>query len=121
LSERSLNLIRGQDYDRMSPEAAAVLFWCVRNSLYFEHGLHERDDVTLVSYDAFVRDPHVTIRSMCTFLGFPYTPSLVEHVEPRPSRAGQPIQLEPDVARLSEELTERLDEAARQEAEKHPP
>jgi hypothetical protein len=119
LSERSMNLIRGQDYDRMSPEAAAVLFWCVRNSLYFEHGLHERNDVTLVSYDAFLHDPDATIRSMCAFLEFPYTPSLVAHIEPRPARTGEPIQLAPDIARLSEELTARLDEAARQKAETH--
>ena len=119
LSERSMDLIRRQDYDRMSPEAAAALFWCVRNSLYFEHGLHQRDDVMLVSYDAFVRDPRATIQPMCTFLGFPYTPSLVAHIEPRPPRTGSPIELGPEVARLSEDLTARLDESARQEAAKY--
>jgi hypothetical protein len=119
LSERSMNLIRRQDYDRISPEAAAALFWCVRNSLYFDHGLHERDDVTLVSYDAFVRDPETTIRSLCAFLEFPYDESLIAHIEPRPARAGQPLQLAPDVAQLANELTARLDEAARQKAKKH--
>jgi hypothetical protein len=103
----------------MSPEAAAVLFWYVRNSLYFEHGLHERDDVMLVSYDAFVRDLEPTIRSMCAFLEFPYAPSLVAHIERRPPRTGRPIELDPDLARLSEDLTERLDQAAREKAEQH--
>ena len=119
LSEDSLNLVRSHDFDRMSPEAAAVLFWYVRNSLYFEHGLHEREDVMLVSYDAFVRDPSATTRSMCAFLGVPFTPSLVAHIHPRPSRAGRPIELDPELARRSEELTARLDDAAREKAEQH--
>ena len=57
LSQASLDLIASFDWDAMTPESASALFWYVRNSLLFELGLDRRDDVTVFSYDALVRDP----------------------------------------------------------------
>ena len=48
--EHNLEIIRRFDYDRMTPESAAVLFWFVRNSLYFDLALDRRPDVALASY-----------------------------------------------------------------------
>jgi len=112
LSDASLELIRSRDYSDLTPEDGAALFWLVRNSMYFEHGLHDRDDVMLVSYDAFVAEPERTMRSLCRFLEFPYSERLVEHVERRSPRSRAPLGLNPDIGGRCEELQRRLDAAA---------
>jgi hypothetical protein len=118
LSDASLHLIRGFDYSELTPEDGAALFWLVRNSLYFDHGLHDRDDVMLVSYDTFVAEPEPTMRLLCRFLGFPYSERLVEHVERRPPRSRAPLALHPDIARRCDELQHRLDAAAAAKADR---
>ncbi len=111
LSTTSWDVIRSTDFESLSPEAAAALFWYVRNSLYFEHGLHDRPDVTLVSYDAFVGDPAATMRAICRFLGFEYSPRLVMHVENRPRRGHGALGLPDHVRERCEDLERRLDAA----------
>ena len=61
--------MRSFDTAAMTPETAAVLFWVVRNQLYFDLGLDRRDDVLLVSYDDFVAEPEVQMRRLCAFIG----------------------------------------------------
>ncbi|HET7380310.1 MAG TPA: sulfotransferase domain-containing protein, partial [Gaiellales bacterium] len=72
LSGERLALIQSFDYDRLSPESAAGLFWYVRNSLYFDLGLDQRPDVTLCSYDAFVAAPEASMQALCRFLELEY-------------------------------------------------
>jgi hypothetical protein len=112
LSRESWDLIRSTDYESLSPEAAAALFWYVRNAMYFEHGLHDRSDVTLVSYDAFVDNPTGTMQAICHFLDFGYTSRLVTHVEKRPHRGRDPLELPSRIRERCEDLQRRLDGAA---------
>jgi hypothetical protein len=116
LSDEALTLIRSFDYTQLSPESGAALFWFVRNSLYFNRGLHERDDVMLVSYDAVIADPAGTMRPLCRFLDFPYTDRLVAHIHPRPPRSLAPLELHEEVLRRCEELQTQLDRAAERQA-----
>jgi hypothetical protein len=108
LSEENRRLIESFDYDRMSPESAAALFWYVRNALFFEQGLDGRDDVMLASYDAFLADPERHMRALAAFLDFPYRPELVEHMAPR-SAPAPPLEIDPAIRRRTDELQERLD------------
>ena len=78
LSEESLALIRTFNYDRMTPESAAALFWFVRNSLFFDLALDRRSDVGLASYEATIEEPEASMRSLCAFLGLPYRDMLIE-------------------------------------------
>src|SRR3954451_5954822 len=39
LTPELLDVVRGFDYERLSPESAAALFWYLRNELFFEQGL----------------------------------------------------------------------------------
>lgn len=108
LPEYSRALIRSFDTDTMSPDTAAVLFWCVRNSLFFDLGLDRRDDVLLMSYDDLVRDPATTMRRLCDFLDFPFRRELYAHVDARSSHGRRPLQIDPAVDALADEVTERL-------------
>jgi len=109
LDEEALGLIRGIDPARLSPESAAALFWYLRNSLYFTLGLDRRADVTLASYDRFVAEPEVSMRALCMFLGFPYAPHLIAHVDARSASAGRPLVLDKRIRALCDELTGRLE------------
>lgn len=112
LSEERLELIRSFDYADMTPETGTAVFWLVRNSLYFDLGLHEREDVTLASYDQFMQGPEAPMRALCGFLGFTFRPDLVAHVQPgRASGSSQVQGLDPQVHELCRELLGRLDEA----------
>ena len=57
LSAESAAFIRSFDFNNMSAESAAALFWYARNALYFELGLNQRPDITLVNYDEFLSEP----------------------------------------------------------------
>jgi hypothetical protein len=113
LSEESLELIRSFDYRRMAPASAAALFWYARNALFFERGLSGRPDVILMSYDGMLADPERSMRALCRFLGLPFDPAYVSHVEVR-SRPGRPSeQIDPRIRERCDDLQERLDAIAR--------
>jgi hypothetical protein len=110
LSAENRVLVESFDYSRMTPETAAALFWYIRNSLYFERGLDQRDDVTLASYDRFLSNPEGSMQALCRFLDFPYRPELSAHIESRPPARREPLDIDPEVRRLCDELGGRLDE-----------
>lgn len=112
LSPDSLELIRSFDYTRLSPASASALFWYVRNSLYFDLKLDERDDVMVVSYDAIVTDPEPVMRGVCQLLDLAWTPALVAHIAPRGGKAERRLDIEPRIRERCDDLEARLREAA---------
>ncbi len=111
LGPEAVDLIRSFDLDAMSPHTAAVLFWVVRNGLVFDLGLDRRDDIHLVSYDAFAADPEPVMRAICEAIGFPYRPELCAHVEHRQSHGSAPLDIDPRARELAAGLLARLDNA----------
>jgi hypothetical protein len=120
LSQDSVDLIRSLDLATMSPASGAALLWYVRNRLYFEIGLHDRPDVTLVSYDRFLSDPEQAMRHVCDFLQFAYHPRLVAHVAPRTSSEERSLHIDPQVRARCTELQAALDAALREKEERAP-
>jgi hypothetical protein len=108
VSAEHLELVRSLDVERMSPESASALFWFVRNSLFFEHGLHRRSDVMLVDYGAFLIDPPAAMAQLCAFIGFPYRPELVAHVGPQRRTPRVPVVIDDRIRALCRPLEERL-------------
>jgi hypothetical protein len=108
LGEEAVELVRSLDPARMDAPNASAVFWYLRNSLYFEQGLHARGDVHLTSYDAFVADPVATMEPLCAFVGLPARAEFVAHVDGRGS-GRPPLELQPRVRRLCEALTDRLE------------
>ncbi len=111
LGPEAVALVRSFDLEQMSPHTAAALFWVLRNSLYFDLGLDRRDDVRLVSYDAFAADPEDVMRGLCDFLGFRYRPELCAHVERRQSHGAAPLEVDERVRSLASDLADRLEQA----------
>jgi hypothetical protein len=109
LSNDRIALLRSFDYDHLSAESAAGLFWYVRNSLYFDDGLDRRQDVTLCSYDAFVASPDPSMQALCRFLGLKYDKASVRRVRASPSRPA--LALDERVRTLCDEMIKQLDTA----------
>lgn len=113
LGDRELTLLRGMSLDLMSAESGSALFWYLRNSVYFSTGLHLRDDVALVSYNAFLEAPEATMRSLCRRVGFEYRQELVDDIAPRGSSRPVALALDPRVRDLCNEMQECLDASSR--------
>ncbi|WP_374968283.1 hypothetical protein [Terrabacter sp. BE26] len=113
LPQASVDLVASFDLDAMTPFTAAVLFWAVRNRLFFELGFDRRDDVLLVSYGAFAANPSAEMQRLCRFVGVSYRPGLDEHVDRRVSHGTQPLDIDPRVRQLAGQVHQRL-EAARE-------
>ncbi len=118
LPTASVELIRSFDLESMTEHSAAALFWVVRNNLYFELGLADRDDVSLVSYDAFAADPSAQMRRVCELVGLPYRPELDEHVDRRVSHGSGRLDIDARVRELADAMGARL-ELARTGAPSH--
>jgi hypothetical protein len=112
LGEESAALLDRFDPGSLSALDGAALFWLVRNRIFFEQGLDARDDVLLVSYDRFVADPEPEMARICRFLGFPYTPALVAHVQRRAPAARSRSDIAPPILELCDELMDLLDGVA---------
>lgn len=111
LGAQARELVASFDTDDMTPETAAVLFWVVRNGLFFDLRLDARPDVLLSSYDDLVADPQASMRALCDFIGFPCRSELWAHVEPRSFHDRRPLDIDPRVRALADEMTERLENA----------
>lgn len=110
LPRESVELVRSFDLKNMSAETAAVLFWLVRNRLYFDLGLAERPDVALVSYDAFIADPASEMRFLCDFAGLPFRPEMYKGVVPRSTNViRRTVPVDPTVLQLARRLARRLE------------
>jgi hypothetical protein len=103
------DLLRSFDYATMSATSAAALFWYVRNSLFFRQRLEIRDDVLLLRYEDIVRAPAETLRTMSDFLGLSWRPAIAGHVDARNTGREAALEIDPQVRRLCDDLTVRLD------------
>jgi hypothetical protein len=108
MSAESLALIRDRDFGTTSPQTAAALLWYARNQIYFEAGFDARDDVMLVSYDAFVRAPEAHLRAMRAFLGSESSDPPRGQIRPRGGPSAAPLDLDPAVRGLCDSLDHRL-------------
>ncbi len=109
LSESVLAAVDKHYREEMTLASASVLYWWVRNRLYFELGLHEDGRVLPVRYEPLVQDPEHSFQEVFGFLGVPFDPDSVAQVHARSVQAGADLTVEPEIGRMAHELLERLD------------
>jgi hypothetical protein len=109
VSSENADLIKSFDFERLSAESAAALFWYIRNSLYFEMSLDRRRDTILVSYDQFLAEPERVGRALCAFLALEYRPGLVAYIKPRRPAWTEPLAIDDRIRERCADLQERLD------------
>lgn len=110
LTEENLELIKSFDWEKISPENAAAIFWYVRNTLFFSQGLDQRPDVMPVCYEDLVTDPVATLKKVCRFIGCEFNTSMSDIVHGKSVGKGG-NNLDPKIADLCGPMYERLRKA----------
>jgi hypothetical protein len=113
MTPENLALLRTFDYEAMSPQSAAVVFWYLRNSLFFDQQLDQRDDVLPLAYEDLVTNPEPIMRMLCQFLSCQFQEAMVRDVHAK-SLGRRPIELDSRVRDLCEPMYQRLHDAQQQ-------
>lgn len=95
--------------ENMSPWDAAVLFWYVRNALFFTQSLERHPRVRLCHYEAVLDAPLASLRDLYAWLERPFPGEhLARLVHTATKREIPDFPLSSDVERLAEGLWQRL-------------
>lgn len=110
VSENVAGVVRESFSETMPPEDAAALFWYVRNSLYFDLGLDENEDVYLCKYEDLVTKPERVFKRIYESIGarFPGN-GLLKDVHSISIGKGDDIKISDGIKNLCEDLSVRLD------------
>jgi len=89
---------------------AKVLFWYVRNILFFELKLHENPDVLLCKYEDFVTNPAQIMKNIYSFFGYEYPGDhLVAEIHSQSVKLGKDIELNQELETLCLKLLQKMD------------
>lgn len=94
----------------LTHEDAGCLYWYLRNSLYFDLGLHEDSRVLLLQYEDAVLNSEAAFRRVFDFLGFPYHPEVIGRIFASSVGRHPWPGAERRIEELCEALKKRLDE-----------
>lgn len=108
LSMESRELIKSFDYSNLTPESGAAIFWYVRNKLFFELGLHRREDIMLLSYDLLTSRPSQVMKAICSFISLEYRTESATGIEHRRS-SQTPLDLPRTLRDRCDHLRRELD------------
>ena len=111
LDTNDIDLIKSFSPDKMSPESAALLFWYLRNNLFFKQHLDQRNDIALVSYESFVQNPANIMYGITRFIGIDYNDYLVAQVHKKSLPIRKIPKLEPRLVELCDDMYARLEVA----------
>ncbi|MHA1231696.1 MAG: sulfotransferase domain-containing protein [Candidatus Helarchaeota archaeon] len=96
----------------MNPYDAAVLFWYVRNRLFYELNLENYDSIMMLKYDDLILKPSKTMKQIYDFLGYDFPgKQIVNHVHSNSLGKGKKIVLSEDIEKLAEKLWNKLNDS----------
>lgn len=109
ISAESRQLVIEYFSTSMKPFDAAVLFWIVRNRIYFENGLDGHPDVMLCRYENLAQKPAEVMKQIYRFAGQAYPgDQIVADTHARSVRKGAEIDLSPQIVDIATHLLEKL-------------
>ncbi|MEM7586461.1 MAG: sulfotransferase domain-containing protein [Acidobacteriota bacterium] len=98
----------------MNPHDAAVLFWWVRNRLFFDLALDANPAVLMCRYEDLVAAPAAAIQEIYDALDLPFLGERsVAEVHAGSLQRGRDLSLSPEVEELASSLLDRLETAYR--------
>ena len=113
LTPERLALLRALPLAAFSAESASALLWCLRNETYFLQGLDRRADVQLVSYEQFCAAPQQVMADLCAAWASPTARARGAGGAPGPVVPPAPLDLDPRVRAMCDDMAARLDAACR--------
>ena len=108
MSSATQRLLRQHCHEGLDDASAVALFWYMRNVLFFERQLEQREDVLLLHYEDLVTHPAEISRQLFAFLGLHYAPHCSRWVVPSSIHRHRPPPIEPAVHALCEDLYRRF-------------
>jgi hypothetical protein len=119
VSEDDMELVR-EHYERgVSDASARALIWYLRNHLFFQQDLQRDDRVSLARYERIVRSPETELPRLSEFLGVDFQPSQARSIFQTSIRKQEPPAIDPSIAALCDDLSDRLVAARAQAASAH--
>jgi len=110
ISTESRALVRQYFSPTMNPHDAAVLFWIIRNRIYFDMRLDAHPDVLLCKYEELVIDPAAIMKRIYGFARQEYPgDKIVAGTHTRSIRKGAEIVLTVEVETIACKMLEKLD------------
>lgn len=107
----SAELVRKYYSPTMNAHDAAVLFWLIRNRMFFETNLDAHPGVMLCKYEELASSPALVMRRIYEFSGQEYPGDIiVSGTHTRSIMRGSKIVLTAGIERVASKLIERLDE-----------
>jgi hypothetical protein len=107
LTAENLELLRAFDYQAMTPQSAAAVFWYLRNSLYFDQELDKREDVLPFAYEDLVTNPKFVMPAVCRFLDCEFQDAMIANIHAK-SVGRAAADIDESVRQLCEPMYERL-------------
>lgn len=93
----------------MNPADAAVLFWLVRNNIFFEQKLFENENILMCKYEDLTSSPSQEMKRIYNFLGIDYPQTnITKEVSVDSKGKGQNLELNPEIEKLCTEVWEKL-------------
>ena len=114
-SAETAQVVRRFYDEQMSPNDASVLFWYVRNKLYFDLGLDDHPQVTICRYKELVEQPSAMLRDLYAFANIRYPGDyLASHIHTNAAKVRRSFAVSGEVAEVCDALLARLDAAFEQ-------
>ena len=102
-------LILNHFSENMNPYDAAVLFWCARNSLFFDLDMAHNQNIYLCKYADLVSSPEQVISTIYSNLNQKYPgPKIHQEVHTKSLRKGKDIKISPAVEQIASTLMSKL-------------
>jgi hypothetical protein len=113
LSEDVIKTVDTHYDPEMSLASASILYWWVRNRLFFELRLDQDARVRPVRYEPLVQDPRSSFREVFDFLGLAFEDRFVEDVHAKSVKTDSEHDVDPSIASLAKDLLMELDACER--------
>lgn len=95
--------------EEMSGDDAQILFWYVRNILFYDQRLDRHDRVRLCRYEDFVTAPEKVMKDVYAFLGLDFPgEQMTAEVHQRSVRQNVRLDASDDLLRMCNDLQDRL-------------
>ena len=110
LSNEMRDYVRSLYTKNMSPVDAAVIFWIVRNQLFFDLELDQHRRIHLCKYESLTTDPIVVTKQIYDFIAQPYPAgNITAGTHPHSIRKGNALTISPLIAERARSLLAKMD------------
>lgn len=116
LSNEMRNYVRSLYTENMNPVDAAVIFWIVRNQIFFDLALDQNSRIHLCKYESLTTDPIVVMKQIYDFIAQPYpADNITTGTHSDSIRKGKALIISPSIDEIAKSLLAKMDAVWKQQ------